>query len=108
MEDFALIGKNLTTSKLPVEEKKTGENIRRELVKLLVTKFGFDPLSLKDIVWVTDQGTNIVNALRSYITLDCMDHVLNTVLCHGLDNDTLMRVAPDFDETVTSAKELVR
>lgn len=107
-EDFELIGKNLTTAKFPVDEKKTGDNIKRELVKLLVTKFGFDPLSLKDIVWVTDQGPNVVNALRSYVRHDCMDHVLNTVLRHGLDNDALMQVAPDFAETVTAAKALVR
>lgn len=107
-EDFELIGKNLTTAMFPVDERKTGDNIRRELVKLLVTKFGFDPLSLKDIVWVTDQGANIVNALSSYRRLDCMDHVLNTVLRHGLDNDALMEVAPDFAETVTAAKALVR
>ncbi|CAM4672842.1 unnamed protein product [Leuciscus chuanchicus] len=107
-EDFELIGKNLTTATFPVDEKKTGDNIKRELVKLLVTKFGFDPLSLKDIVWVTDQGANVVNALRSYTRLDCMDHVLNTVLRHGLDNDALMQVAPDFAETVTASKTLVR
>ncbi|CAM4510656.1 unnamed protein product [Leuciscus chuanchicus] len=37
-----------------------------------------------------------------------MDHVLNTVLRHGLDNDALMQVAPDFAETVTASKALVR
>ena len=107
-EDFELTGKNLTTATFPVDEKKTGDNIKRELVKLLVTKFGFDPLSLKDIVWVTDQGANVVDALRSYMRHDCMDHVLNTVLRHGLDNDALMQVAPDFAETVTASKVLVR
>lgn len=37
-----------------------GENIRREILKLLVTKFGLDASSLSKIVWVTDEGANSV------------------------------------------------
>ena len=104
-EDFKLIGKNLCTAMFPVGDKKTGDNIKREIVKLLVTKFGFDPLSLSKIVWVTDQGWNIVKALQTYTRLD---HVLNTVLNHGLDNDALALDAPNIAQTLTAARELVR
>ena len=90
-EDFKLVGKNLATVQFPDDERKTRENIRREIIKLLVTKFGFDPLSLKNIVWVTDQGSNIVKALEPYRRLDCQDHVLNIVLKHGLDNDNALK-----------------
>ena len=108
-EDFVLIGKNLATVMFPVEAKKTGDNIRREILKLLVTKFGFDPLSLKNTVWVSDQGANIIKALQPYTRLDCQDHVLNTVLKHGLDRDAaLLQHAPDIAETVAAAKALVR
>ena len=92
----------------PVDDKKTGDNIKREIVKLLVTKFGFDPLSLSKIVWVTDQGSNIIKALQTYIRIDCQDHVLNTALKHGLDNEALVLDAPNIAETLTAARDLVR
>lgn len=69
----------------PLEEAKTGENIRREILKILVMKFGLHASSLNKIVWVTDEGANIKLALRPYQRLDYIDHVLNTVLRHGLD-----------------------
>ena len=46
-EDFELIGKNLTTATFPMDEKKTGDNIKRELVKLMVTKFWVRPTVFK-------------------------------------------------------------
>ncbi len=46
----------------PIEDAKTGKNIRREVIRLLVNKFGLDP-SLHRIVWVIDEGSNIIKAL---------------------------------------------
>ncbi|KAL2086087.1 hypothetical protein ACEWY4_017146 [Coilia grayii] len=83
--DFNLFGKTLTTAVFPAEDAKTGKNIRRELVRLLVNRFGLEPSSLSRIVWVTDRGSNIVKALEPYKRLSCLDHVINTVLRHGLD-----------------------
>uniref|UniRef100_A0A674NDC5 BED-type domain-containing protein n=1 Tax=Takifugu rubripes TaxID=31033 RepID=A0A674NDC5_TAKRU len=106
--DFRLVGKTLTTAVFPVEDAKTGKNIRRELVRLLVNRFGLEPSSLSRIVWVTDQGSNIVKALEPYKRLSCLDHVINTVLRHGLDKDALSADAPDIGETITAAKSVVR
>lgn len=106
--DFNLVGKTLTTALFPAEDAKTGKNIRRELVRLLVTKFGLEPSYLSRIVWVTDQGSNIVKALEPYKRLACLDHVLNTVLRHGLDKDALSENAPDIGETISAAKSVVR
>ncbi|KAL0179893.1 hypothetical protein M9458_025335, partial [Cirrhinus mrigala] len=50
-DDYTLVGKTLTTAMFPVEDAKTGKNIRREIVRLLVNKFGLDPSSLSRIVW---------------------------------------------------------
>ena len=107
-DDYNLIGKNLATVMFPQNKKKTGENIRKEILKLLVTTFGFAPLSLKNIVWVTDEGSNIVKALEHYTRLSCMDHVLNTVLKHGLEDSAVSEHAPDIADTITAAKALVR
>lgn len=43
----------LTAAIFPSEEVKTGRNISRELVYLLVNKFGIDPCSLSQIDNVT-------------------------------------------------------
>lgn len=109
-EDMELVNKTLTTTMFPLEEAKTGENIRREILKLLVTKFGLDASSLSKIVWVSDEGANIKLALRPYQRLDCIDHVINTVLRHGLDIADLSKAngAPDIGDTISAAKSLVR
>lgn len=105
-----LVNKTLTTAMFPIEEAKTGENIRREILRLLVTKFGVHASALNKIVWVTDEGANIKLALRPYQRLDCIDHLLNTVLRHGLDITALSNPdsAPDIAGTITAAKALVR
>lgn len=107
--NMELVNNTLTTAMFPLEEAKTGENIRREILKLLVTKFGLHASSLK-IVWVTDEGANIKLALRPYQRLDCIDHVLNTVLRYGLDITNLSKPdgAPDIADTISAAKALVK
>ena len=92
--------KTLSTTAFPLEEAKSGENIRREIVNKLMTRFGLEASSLNKIVWVTDQGANMVLALRPYHRLDCIDHVLNTVLLHGLAMKELEKDAPDIGETL--------
>lgn len=107
-DDYNLVGKTLTTALFPVVDAKTGKNIRREIVGLLVNKFGLDPSSLNRIVWVTDEGSNIIKALEPYRRLSCLDHLINTVLRHGLHADGLSENAPDIGETISAAKGLVR
>uniref|UniRef100_H2ZY74 Hermes trasposase DNA-binding domain-containing protein n=1 Tax=Latimeria chalumnae TaxID=7897 RepID=H2ZY74_LATCH len=106
--DFKFKARVLATSMFPLEEAKTGENIRHELLKLLVNTLGFDPSNLNKIVWVIDQGANIVLALRPYKCLNCQDHFLNTVLRHGLDSKELTCEAPDVEETIHNAKSLMK
>lgn len=99
-EDMELVNKTLTTTIFPLEEAKTGENIRREILKLMVTKFGFEASSLSKTVWVTDEGANIKLALRPYQQLDC----INTVLHHGLDFVELSKLdgGPDIADTIST------
>uniref|UniRef100_A0A3B3H584 HAT C-terminal dimerisation domain-containing protein n=1 Tax=Oryzias latipes TaxID=8090 RepID=A0A3B3H584_ORYLA len=99
--DFSLVGRTFTTAVFPAEDAKMGKNIRRELVRLLVNRFGLE-------VWVTNPGSNIVKALEPYKRLSCLDHVINTVVRHGLDKDALSADAPDIGETISAAKSVVR
>ncbi len=62
--DFKLKSNVLTTAMFPHDEAKTADNIRKELQKQLVSVFKFDPSVMSKVVWVTDQGSNIVAALR--------------------------------------------
>ncbi|KAG5265223.1 hypothetical protein AALO_G00262780 [Alosa alosa] len=91
----------------PLRKRKRGRTSGTRL-RLLVNKFGLDPCSLNQIVWVTDQGSNIVKALEPYRRLSCLDHLINTVLRHGLQTDALADNAPDIGETISAAKGLVR
>lgn len=54
----------LFTSDFPTAEKKTSENIKRELLRK-ISKMGLDESIIKNVVFMTDQGANIINALRS-------------------------------------------
>ena len=107
-KEFELIGKVLTIEVFPPEEVKLGENIRREIIRLLVTEYSLEPLVLCEMVWVTDQGSNVISALRPYTRLDCQDHVYNTVLRHALDPSQLAQVAPEVASTLQAAKSLVK
>ena len=69
--------KVLTTEVFPPEDAKTGDNIRREIIRLL-TEYNV----LNKVVWVMEQSSNVMAALRPYRQLDCQDHQ--------------MQVAPDI------------
>ncbi len=106
--DFLLRSRVLTTAMFPPEETKTGDNIRRELQHQLVSVLGFDACVMNKVVWVTDQGSNMIAALTQYHRLDCQDHVYNTVLRRALDCDELRDCAPEITQTLLAAKTLVR
>lgn len=53
-------------------------------------------------------GSNIIKALEPYRRLSCLDHLINTVLRHGLHADALSENVPDIGETISAAKALVR
>lgn len=91
-EDMELVNKTLTT--FPLEDAKTGKNISWEVLKLLVTKFGLDASSLSKIIFVTDKGANIKLILWPCQRLDCIDHVISTVLHHGHCRVTSHAVIP--------------
>lgn len=76
--DYQLKSNVLTTAMFPSEEAKTAVNIRTELQQQLVSVLGFEASVMNKVVWVTDQGSNIVAALRPYRRLDCQDHVYNS------------------------------
>ncbi len=97
----------LTTTSFP-NEAKTGHNIRKELQQQLVSILGFDASAINNVVWVTNQGDNILYALRPYRRLDGQDHLYNTVLRHALNPGELAESVPEVTETFQAAKTLVQ
>ncbi|KAL4113024.1 hypothetical protein QTP88_016728 [Uroleucon formosanum] len=74
----------------PMNESKTGENIRRFLFNFFfqISDVANKPSSndlMSSITFVTDQGSNMLNALRNTNRLNCSAHLLNTVLRNLFD-----------------------
>lgn len=87
-------------------ERKTGDNIRKELVRRFM-KLGVCDAALKKATFVTDQGANIVCALQAYDRMDCSAHVLNTILRNTFAEDFVTNEVPLVSETVQATKAVV-
>src|SRR4029434_7111058 len=75
----------------PESRQKTPENLT---ILRLLTEYGLDMSLLNKVVWVTDQGSDIISALRPYHRLDCKDQLHNTVMRHALNLKELAKEAP--------------
>ncbi len=63
---------------------KTGDNIRRELQCQLISVLEFGACVMNKVVWVTDQGSNMIAALAPYHRLDCQAYVKQTGIINQL------------------------
>ena len=68
-KSWGLVTRVLFTTDFP-DEKKTGENIRRELNRRF-EEFGIPLDMIHKITFVTDQGSNIIKALETVERLNC-------------------------------------
>ena len=76
---------------------KTGETIRNLRFQRLQA-FGTDaPLLAGQVVFVSDQGANIVAALCGYAPLNCNAHILNVTLSSAFAPDVLNKT-PELAE----------
>ncbi|KAH6934240.1 hypothetical protein HPB50_022121 [Hyalomma asiaticum] len=62
---------------------------------------------LSNVVFVTDQGADIISALRPYARMNCCAHVLNTVLQNAFDDRYLAQELPDLLEQLQKVKAVV-
>lgn len=104
---WVLNTKVLFTCSFPNEDKKTGDNIRRELIKRF-SNFGLDINLFKKLNFVTDQGANIVSALSRYERFNCSAHLFNTVLRNTFENNFLAQEDLEIIKTtMDNCKSLV-
>lgn len=79
----------LYTGKYLSQGLKTGENIKKCMTNFFKLSedadenYGSDLMQF--ITFVTDQGTNMISALRNYNRLNCTAHLINTVLRNHFD-----------------------
>jgi hypothetical protein len=59
------------------DQRKTGANIEKELIRSC-SKFGLETDQFKKLRFVTDRGANVIKALENYERYSCSCHVINT------------------------------
>lgn len=102
---WELISLVLFTSDFP-PDKKTGENIRKEIMRRC-SKLGYEETMLEKVVFVTDQGANIISALRTFSRMNCTAHILNTILRHTFDDVYLIQHLPELSKQLKKVKTIV-
>uniref|UniRef100_A0A2S2RAL7 Transposable element Hobo transposase n=1 Tax=Sipha flava TaxID=143950 RepID=A0A2S2RAL7_9HEMI len=87
--NWELNNRLLMTGQFPSYETKTGENIKRFMSNFFcqisesASEVNNDLMSC--VTFVTDQGSNMLSALRNYNRLNCCANLLNTVLRNLFD-----------------------
>ena len=82
---YNLISRLVCCDPLDCTQKKTGVNVRAAILKSFA-RFSIDESLIKNAVFSTDRGSNIILALTDDERMDCANHVLNTILRHTLDS----------------------
>ncbi|KAH8024807.1 hypothetical protein HPB51_001221 [Rhipicephalus microplus] len=95
-----------TNDSPPPPEIKTGENILKDFVRRSA-KLRIDESMCSNLVFGTDQGANVISALRPYARMNCCAHVLNTVLRNAFDDSYLAQELPDLLEQLQKVKAVV-
>lgn len=104
-DDWILVNRVIFTSTLQ-EERKSAENIKKELIKKF-EKLGFEEELLKKITFVTDQGANMIKAMHNHERFSCYAHIINTILRNTFNEEYLGKYARDFLNVIHHSKTLV-
>ncbi|CAF3864395.1 unnamed protein product, partial [Rotaria sp. Silwood1] len=91
--------KHLVLKTVLVNEAKTGENTKKILMNIL-RSFGIDPDAYQ-IIYVTDNGSNLISALDGEAHIRCICHCINLVVAQSLEQ------CPMIDLLVSECRELV-
>ncbi|KAL1481224.1 hypothetical protein MTO96_034594 [Rhipicephalus appendiculatus] len=87
-------------------EKKSGVNVRRELLRRFA-KLGVCSDALAKAIFVTDQGANIICALQPYDRLNSGAHLLNMVLPNTFAEEFIAEEVTSTHENLQNVKCLV-
>ena len=84
--------------------RKTGSNIKQS-IESVFHNYGLSDQDIKNSIFTTDQGSNMILALKNDVRLDCFAHILNTILRNAINND---QCPPAIFQMINSSKDLVR
>lgn len=91
IDDWKLKYYNLYTGQFPVDEIKTGDNIKKCQQNFFMAwdmiPGEVNPLS--KIIWVTDQSSNIKKALEQYTRVNCVAYMFSNILKATFDTKFL-------------------
>ncbi|KAB7505383.1 Zinc finger protein [Armadillidium nasatum] len=88
------------------EEHKSGENIKNKVIKEMVN-LGIEEL-MSNLIFVTDQDPNIVKAFQDYNRLNCLSHIINTILHHTFNEDYLKEKLPEIQRVIQLSSNLIK
>ncbi|XP_054725566.1 E3 SUMO-protein ligase ZBED1-like [Anastrepha obliqua] len=93
------------------ENEGTTNNTAENIIGAIGDKFEELHLEkdlLKQITFTTDQKPNIIEACHNYSRINCVADVLNLILKHTFDKETLKSCAPNVFKLITTGKSLVK
>lgn len=94
--EFQLHDRILATRELHAESK-SGEYLLGQILDIL-REFNLDAFA-QEIVFVSDRGSNIIKALRTYENNNCFAHMIHNTVCNMLDT---------WKNTLRGVKSLVK
>lgn len=103
--DWKLHSQVISTEEFDPMEKKTGVNIRGALEEIFKSLNVTDE-QLSRSVFTTDRGANMIAALKGDERIDCIAHILNTVLRNAFDDQK--DCPKPVTELLVACKGLVR
>ena len=87
---WTLCSRVLCTEEFDPAAKKTGVNVRLSMLAVFAS-CGITTSQISRSVFTTDRGSNMIVALQQEERIDCIAHILNTVLRHTFDEEALSR-----------------
>lgn len=104
-DNWDLVSRVVCTEQFDPTLKKTGINIKAAVLSVFHS-VGITHAQIDRSVFTTDRGSNMIVALEENTRIDCIAHVLNTVLRHTFDEK---KTCPEaVTGLLNAAKSLVR
>lgn len=100
-DKYCLNSRLIACKALDINKSKTGEYLKKKLLHVL-NYYGIDPK--KNVVFVTDRGSNVIKALEEYLRQSCGNHFISNVVNEGIRYGEPNTVLKSCQELVSNVK----
>lgn len=100
---YCLNSRLISCKALDINKSKTGEYLNKKLMHVL-NYYGIDPR--KNVVFVTDRGSNVLKALEHFLRHNCANHFISNVVNEGIrfgKPNTLLKACQDVVSHIKNA-----